>query len=121
MLNQGTAMDYPDIIERAVMLDGVPILEALERCDARFATEWWHWFFFAQPEKPERAILADPDTWYGGNKNMMSPEAYADFQKAIHDPNVVHGMIEDYRAGLSIDHLHDREDREQGRRLQCPA
>ena len=33
----------------------------------RFATAWWHWFFFAQPDKPERAILADPDAWYGGS------------------------------------------------------
>ncbi|GHC30391.1 hypothetical protein GCM10010082_25600 [Kushneria pakistanensis] len=116
-----TAMDYPDAIERAAILDGVPILEALERCDARFATEWWHWFFFAQPEKPERAILADPDAWYGGSEKAMGVESYADFRKAIHDPDVVHGMIEDYRAGMSIDHLHDREDREQGRRLQCPT
>jgi pimeloyl-ACP methyl ester carboxylesterase len=30
---------------------------------ARFATAWWHWFFFAQPEKPERVILADSDAW----------------------------------------------------------
>ncbi|WP_299256931.1 alpha/beta hydrolase [uncultured Kushneria sp.] len=116
-----TAMDYPDAIERAAILDGVPILEALERCDDRFATEWWHWFFFAQPEKPERAILADPDAWYGGSEKAMGVESYADFRKAIHDPDVVHGMIEDYRAGMSIDHLHDREDREQGRRLQCPT
>ncbi|OHV07536.1 alpha/beta fold hydrolase [Kushneria phosphatilytica] len=116
-----TAMDYPEHIERAVMLDGVPILEALERCDARFAAEWWHWFFFAQPEKPERAILADPDAWYGGAVEAMGEEAYADFRRAIHDPATVHGMIEDYRAGLSLDHLHDREDREQGRRIQCPA
>jgi haloacetate dehalogenase len=25
---------------------------------------WWHLFFFAQPDKPERAILADPEAWY---------------------------------------------------------
>lgn len=116
-----TAMDYPEAIERLVILDGVPILEALERCDARFATEWWHWFFFAQPEKPERAILADPDAWYGGNPEAMGEASFADFQKAIHDPATVHGMIEDYRAGLSVDHLHDREDRKQGRRIECPA
>ncbi len=116
-----TAMDYPDVIERTVMLDGVPILEALERCDVRFATDWWHWFFFAQPDKPERAILADPDAWYGGSEKAMGAPAYADFQRAIHDPAIIHGMIEDYRAGLSIDHLHDRADREQGRRLQCPT
>lgn len=116
-----TAMDHPEAIEKAVILDGVPILEALERCDTRFATEWWHWFFFAQFEKPERAVLADPDAWYGGDPEAMGKASFADFHRAIHDPATVHGMIEDYRAGLSVDHLHDREDREQGRRIQCPA
>jgi hypothetical protein len=28
-----------------------------------FAQAWWHWFFFAQPEKPEGAILADRDAY----------------------------------------------------------
>ncbi|WP_447894552.1 alpha/beta fold hydrolase [Vreelandella sp. GE22] len=116
-----TAMDHPEVIDKAVMLDGVPILEALERCDARFATEWWHWFFFAQLDKPERAILADPDAWYGGSREAMGEASFADFRRAIHDPATVHGMVEDYRAGLSVDHLHDRRDREQGKRLQCLA
>ena len=34
------------------VLDGIPILEHLERCDERFAASWWHWFFFAQTAKP---------------------------------------------------------------------
>ncbi|WP_433201044.1 hypothetical protein ACQP00_29855 [Dactylosporangium sp. CS-047395] len=34
---------------------------ALTRCDARFARDCYHWFFFAQPDKPERALNADPD------------------------------------------------------------
>jgi haloacetate dehalogenase len=37
------------------------------------------------------------------------------------NPRVVHGMIEDYRAGLAVDHLHDREDRLAGRRVECPT
>ena len=113
------------IIPRAVshlgVLDAVPILEALERCNARFAERWWHWFFFGQPEKPERAILADPDAWYGGSPESMGAEPYADFRAAIHDPATVHGMIEDYRAGLGIDRDHDEADRRAGRRIACPT
>jgi haloacetate dehalogenase len=44
-------LDHADRIERLVVLDVVPIFEALQRCDYRFAQRWWHWFFFAQPEK----------------------------------------------------------------------
>lgn len=116
-----TAMDFPSAVTHFIALDGVPILEAIERCDARFAKAWWHWFFFAQAEKPERAINTDPDAWYGGSAEQMGAEAYADYREAIHDPGVVHGMMEDYRAGLAIDHLHDAEDRAAGRRIACPT
>jgi haloacetate dehalogenase len=116
------AMDDPDAITHLAVLDGVPILEALTRCDVRFATAWWHWFFFAQPEKPERAILADPDAWYGSSPEAMgSEEAYADYRAAIHDPATVHAMLEDYRAGLTIDRSHDEADRRAGRQLACPV
>ena len=115
-----TAMDHPETIAQLVVLDGVPIAEALERCNARFAQAWWHWFFFAQPDKPERAILADPDAWYGGSPEQMGREAYDDFRAAIHDPTTVHTMLEDYRAGLGIDRDHDEADRRAGRRVACP-
>jgi haloacetate dehalogenase len=116
-----TAMDHPDVVSRLAILDGVPIIEALDRCDAHFAETWWHWFFFAQSGKPERAILADPDVWYAGSPQQMGSEAYADFRAAIHDPATVHGMIEDYRAGLGIDRQHDEDDRRHGRRIGCPT
>lgn len=115
------AMDHPMAITHLAILDGVPIFEALERCDARFARRWWHWFFFAQPEKPERAILADPDAWYGGTAEAMGQEAYEDYLVAIHDPATVHAMVEDYRAGLGIDREHDAADRAAGRRVTCPV
>jgi haloacetate dehalogenase len=115
------AMDHPKTISRLAVLDCVPIADALARCDSRFAEAWWHWFFFAQPEKPERAILADPDAWYGGDPQVMGQEAYDDFREAIHDPATVHGMLEDYRAGLGIDRAHDEADRQAGRKVRCPT
>ena len=95
-------MDHPEAISRLVVLDVVPIVEALERCNARFARWWWHWFFYAQPEKPERAILADTEAWYGGSPKHRGAEAFADFRQSVHDPDTVHATVEDYRAGLGI-------------------
>lgn len=115
-----TAMDHPASVERLAILDAIPIADALAGCDARFASAWWHWFFFAQADKPERAILADPDAWYGKTPDAMGAQAQADFRAAIHDPATVHGMIEDYRAGLGIDRAHDEADRAAGRGLACP-
>lgn len=115
------AMDYPEKITRLITVDGIPILEHLERADWRFARDWYHWFFFAQPEKPERAILADPCGWYSAlSPGLMGAAAYDDMLDVIHSPDAIHGMIEDYRAGIRIDHQHDLADRESGRRIECP-
>lgn len=89
------ALDHPASVTRVALLDCLPISEHLDRADARFATAWWHWFFFAQPEIPERVIGADPDAWYHGNPAAMGRENSAEWQSAIHDPAVVRGMLED--------------------------
>ena len=94
------AMDHPEAVRRLAVMDGVPILEALERCTETFARLWW--------------------AWYGGDPETMGRENYADFRAAIADPSTIHGMIEDYRAGLAVDRFHDELDRAQGRTLQCP-
>lgn len=114
------ALDHPGTVSDLVLADCVPISEHLVRCDERFARQWWHWFFFAQPDKPERAILADPAAWYCGTPAHMAPEAWADYQDAIHDPATVRAMLEDYRAGLGIDREHELADRAAGRRITCP-
>jgi haloacetate dehalogenase len=51
----------------------------------------------------------------------MGRDEFDDFQRAISDPVTVHGMVEDYRAGLSIHRQHDEADRSAGRRVQCPT
>jgi haloacetate dehalogenase len=50
----------------------------------------------------------------------MGHEGFRDWQQAIRDPQVVHAMLEDYRAGLGIDRAHDEADRATGRRITCP-
>jgi haloacetate dehalogenase len=65
--------------------------------------------------------MADPDAWYGGTPEAMGNSAYSDYLDAIRNPEVVRGMLDDYRAGLSIDHLHDAADRHASRRIACPA
>jgi haloacetate dehalogenase len=116
------ALDHPSAVTRLAVLDGVPIVERLERADAAFAREWWHWFFFAVPEKPERAILSDPDAWYADpGPEAMGRENWEDWTRAIHDPATVRAMLEDYRAGLGVDRAADEADRAAGRRLRCPV
>ena len=49
------ALDYPDAVDALVVMDAVPIAEALDRCDATFARAWWHWFFLGQTDKRRQA------------------------------------------------------------------
>ena len=114
------ALDHQDRIDHLALLDSIPLSEHLARADARFATEWWHWFFFAQPDIPERVITADPDSWYRGDPEVMGAENYAEWRQAIRNPRVVRAMLEDYRAGLTIDRADEEADHAAGRRLTMP-
>jgi haloacetate dehalogenase len=118
-----TAMDHPDLVSHLVVMDGLPVIEHLERTDATFARAWWHWWFLAQTDKPaERVICADPDAWYRTPEPAeMGMGNHADLWAALRDPAVVHGMCEDYRAGLGIDRDHDAADRAAGRQVVCPT
>ncbi|TWP46849.1 alpha/beta hydrolase [Lentzea tibetensis] len=118
-------LDHPESVTHLAALDTVPIGSALARCDADFARRWWHWFFLAQPDIPARVINADPDAWYreryGDTPERMGAENWADFQRAIHDPETVRAMCGDYRAGLEVDRAHDDADLAAGRRIACPV
>jgi len=116
------ALDAPDAVTRLVVCDSIPIGEALGRADARFAQAWWHWFFFAQTEKPaEEVISREPEWWYRIDRTHMDSGAWDDLWQALRNPATVHAMVEDYRAGLGIDRAHDDADRAAGRRVACPT
>jgi haloacetate dehalogenase len=114
------ALDQPDRLSRVALLDCIPISEHLSRMDVRFATSWWHWFFFAQAEIPERVINADPDAWYRGDPDAMGSENHDEFRRATRNPTVVRAMLEDYRAGLTVDRADEEADRAAGRRISVP-
>ncbi|HMI35698.1 MAG TPA: alpha/beta hydrolase [Propionibacteriaceae bacterium] len=115
------AMDHPSRVTGLVIIDAVPIIEALERCDAHVAQRWFDWFFFAQPETPERVISADPMAWYRPDPHQMGAENYAELVEVINDPGTVRAMLEDFRAALGVDREADRADRLAGRTIGCPT
>ncbi|MDN5725151.1 MAG: alpha/beta hydrolase [Propionibacteriales bacterium] len=115
------ALDHPERVSALTLLDCIPISEHLARAGARFATTWWHWFFFAQPDIPERVINADPDRWYHGDPATMGQENHDEFRAAMRNPDVVRAMLEDYRAGLGVDADQERADHEAGQRLAMPV
>lgn len=119
------ALDAPAAVSHLAVVDCIPIVEHLDRADARFAAAWWHWFFYAQPRRPEQAVGADPEAWYGldapGKATAMGEENHADVVAAVRDPATVRAMLEDNRAGLTVDRAHEEADRAAGRRVRCPT
>lgn len=117
------AMDHPGVVTRLAVMDGLPVVEHLERLNETFVRTWWHWWFLGQTDKPaERVIVADPDAWYRSpGPAEMGEGNHADLWAALHDPAVVHGMCEDYRAGLTVDREHEEADRAAGHRVECPT
>lgn len=121
------ALDFPDRVERLAVLDIVPTIEHFERTNMEFALGYYHWFWFAQPHPfPEELINAAPEIWFrahvrrGGAAELFRPEALADYLEAARQPEAITGMCEDYRAAATIDLVHDRMSRAEGRKVECP-
>jgi haloacetate dehalogenase len=123
------AVDHPDAVERLMVLDIAPTLAMYEQTDMRFASAYWHWFFLIQPSPlPETLIGSDPAFYLEnlmgrrhGGLDIFDAEAFAEYLRCARDPACIHAMCEDYRAAAGIDLLHDRADRDAGRRIGCPT
>ncbi|MDH4172783.1 MAG: alpha/beta hydrolase [Betaproteobacteria bacterium] len=122
------ALDHPQCVSKLVVMDIIPTLEHFERTDMAMALGYYHWFWFAQPHPfPENVINAAPDAWWRAHTSrepkppdFFAKEALADYLSAVHDPQMIQGMCEDYRAAASIDLEHDRASRTAGEKIRCP-
>jgi haloacetate dehalogenase len=123
------ALDHPDRIERLALLDILPTAYVFAHVDRRLAMAYYHWFFLAQPfDLPERLIGADPlyylhrslGSW-GSGLDAHEPEALRAYERAFADPDARHAMIEDYRAGASIDLELDEASAAAGQRIAAPC
>jgi haloacetate dehalogenase len=120
-------LDHPDTVTRLALLDILPTRYLYDTVDQALATAYYHWFFFIQPEPvPEMLIGADPLRYlhtllggWGSGLGAFAPAALAAYERAFADPERRHAMLEDYRAGASIDLEHDRADAD--RKVEVPS
>ena len=55
---------------------------------------------------PERLIGADPDYYCLRNRrHLFDPEALEDYLRCFRNPETIHAICEDYRAGIGIDNI----------------
>jgi haloacetate dehalogenase len=123
------ALDHPERVSALAVLDIVPTAEVWARADDRLAMVYWHWAFLAQPAPlPERLIAGDPEAYFahhlrsiglGGEPGRYPEGVIAAYRAQLEDAPVVQAICEDYRAGASIDRVHDEADR--GGLIECPV
>jgi haloacetate dehalogenase len=107
-------LDHADKVTKVAVIDIVPTYKLYHNVTREFATSYYHWFFFIQPEPfPETLLNNSIDFYMRG-----SGDAHAEYVRCFKNPATVHAMCEDYRASASIDLEHDEAD--LSRKIQCP-
>jgi haloacetate dehalogenase len=116
--------DHPQRVRRLALLDIIPTRTMFQIVNKEMATNTFHWFFLIQPyDFPERVIGAAADYFIRSrfervkDPQVFPPEAVAEYVRCF-TPPAIHGMCEDYRAGASIDLIHDEADFDQ--KVTCP-
>ena len=120
------ALDHPERVAKAAVLDIAPTKTMFDQTDQAFATAYYHWFFLIQPfDLPERMIGADPDYYlerkighWSREGGAFAPEALAEYKRCFGNPETIHASCEDYRAAADIDLEHDSAD--LNIRIACP-
>ena len=120
------ALDFPEKVLKAAVLDIIPTYEMFKKIDQSIATAYYHWFFLIQDKGvPEHLIGLDPDFYLKDKLNRWSqyPEQFDNaivnqYLRCFKDPATIHATCEDYRAAASIDLQHDEADLDK--KISCP-
>ena len=123
------ALDHPDRIERLAVMDIVPLLDFYENTTAKIAQDYYYFFFLTQPSPvPEDLIRGNPKTVTSqiltglpGQVSPYDPDVFRAYLASGASEDGIVAMCECFRAGLSQDIHHDRDDRKAGRTIGCPT
>ncbi|MCW8951634.1 MAG: alpha/beta hydrolase [Rhodospirillales bacterium] len=123
-------LDHPERVTKAAVLDIAPTHTMFRTMAMEQAMGYYHWLFLAQPHPlPEKMIEADPDfyllwkigAWSGSDgrdTGLFDGDALETYKRHFRDPATIHASCEDYRAGATIDLVHDEA--EPDAKIACP-
>jgi haloacetate dehalogenase len=120
------AKDHPQRVRKLAVLDIIPTRRMFQIVNKEMATNTYHWFFLIQPyDFPERLIGAAADYFIRSRferardaATVFPAAAVAEYVRCFCDPAAIHATCEDYRAGASIDLVHDEADLDN--KVRCP-
>jgi haloacetate dehalogenase len=122
------ALDHPDRVKRAAVIDIVPSHHIWTHANKNWAMSSWHWLFMAQPyDFPERMMSSVPAQWYMEKKlskpglglGFFAPEVFAEYVRCF-NWKTIRGSCEDYRACATIDFEMDDADFKADRKVKPP-
>ena len=109
------ALDHPDVVTHAAVLDIIPTYYLYTHVDIQFVQAYFHWFNYLRAAPgPENDLLAST----AGQKAKATNEIQIEYLRTSSTPENIHAMCEDYRAGASIDLKHDEAD--LNKKITCP-
>ena len=119
------ALDHADRVTKLAILDIVPTYKVLHSVTNELATANFHWWFLIQKTPlPETLISNSAEVWLKSRferipPGILSKEAFAEYLRSFTLPGSIHGSCEDYRAGATIDLIHDAADLDH--KISCPV
>ena len=109
------ALDHADKVTRLAVLDIIPTHYLYTHVTIEFIQAYFHWFNYVRAAPgPENDLKAQ----YEAQKARATAEAQIEYLRTSSQPENIHAMCEDYRAGASIDLKHDEAD--LAKKIACP-
>ena len=101
------ALDHPDKVTRIAVLDIIPTYYLYTHVTIEFVQAYFHWFNYLRPAPgPENDLKAQNDAALA----RATTDIQKEYLRTAGQPENIHAMCEDYRAGASIDLKHDAAD-----------
>jgi haloacetate dehalogenase len=114
-VTQRMALDHPDKVTHAAVLDIIPTYYLYTHVDIQFVQAYFHWFnYLRQAPGPENELKAQNDAALA----RATGDVQREYLRSMTHPATIHAMCEDYRAGASIELEHDAADIRK--KIECP-
>ena len=108
-------LDHVDTVTAGAVLDIVPTYYLYTHVDIEFVQAYFHWFnYLRRAPGPENELKAQ----YDAQAAKATTDVQKEYARVMSNPETIHAMCEDYRAGASIDLKHDAAD--LNRKIACP-
>ena len=108
-------LDHAGAVTAGAVLDIIPTYYLYTHVDIEFVQAYFHWFnYLRRAPGPEDELKAQ----YAAQAAKATTDVQKEYARVMSNPETIHAMCEDYRAGASIDLKHDAAD--LTRKIACP-